>query len=112
MDLPGRVLGGSYKLDSPLPNVSLANTILDVTCGNRSLFQYSSSFVINVSLQKFWLGVAAGNKVMEKFLTGVKRKPSNEPVPCSSQPGISKPKSRKYDESYLSFDFTSVVING
>jgi hypothetical protein len=48
-------------------------------------------------------------KVMEKFLTGVKRKPSNKPVPCSSQPGISKPKSQKYDESYLSFSFTSVV---
>jgi hypothetical protein len=49
---------------------------------------------------------------MEKFLTGVKRKPDTEPVPCSSQPGISKPKSRKYDESSLSFGFTSVVIKG
>jgi hypothetical protein len=68
--------------------------------------------MISVGLQKLWLGVAAGNKVMEKFLTGVKRKPCNEPVPCSSQLGISKPKSRKYDESYLSFGFTSVVING
>jgi hypothetical protein len=66
--------------------------------------------VISVSLQKLWLGVAAGNKVMEKFLMGVKRKPSNKPVPCSSQPGISKPKWRKYDESYLSFGFTSVVM--
>jgi hypothetical protein len=68
--------------------------------------------VISVSLQKLWLGVAAGNEVMEKFLTGVKRKPNNEPVPCSSQPEISKPKLRKYDESYLFFGFTSVVING
>jgi hypothetical protein len=68
--------------------------------------------MISVSLQKLWLGVAAGNKVTEKFLTGVKRKPSNEPVPCSSQPGISKQKSRKYDESYLSFGFKSVAVNG
>jgi hypothetical protein len=39
--------------------------------------------VISVSLQKLWLGVAASNKVMEKFLTGVKHKPSNEPVPLA-----------------------------
>jgi hypothetical protein len=41
MGLPGRVLGGSYKLDSPLPPlpVNFANTVLDVTCGNRSVFQ-------------------------------------------------------------------------
>jgi hypothetical protein len=65
--------------------------------------------MISVSLQKLLVGVSAGNKVME--VTVVKRKPSNEPFPCSSQPAISKPKSRKYDESYLYFGFTSVVIN-
>jgi hypothetical protein len=83
-------------------------------CGCNMWKQISLSVVLLIRDQlvykKFLLGVAAGNKVM-KFLTGVKRKPSNGPVPCSSQPGISKPKSWKYDESYLSFSFTNVVIN-
>jgi hypothetical protein len=39
MGLPGRVLEGSYKLDFPTPTVNFANTILDVKCGNRSVFQ-------------------------------------------------------------------------
>jgi hypothetical protein len=37
--------------------------------------------------------------------------PDGEPTANSTQSCISKPKSRKYDESYLSFGFTSVIIN-
>jgi hypothetical protein len=102
MGLPGRVLGGSYKLDSSHPPVNFANTILGVTCGNRSVFQQSSSFVISVSLQKLWLGVAAGNKVMEKFLTGVKRKRSNEPVPLVVNPEYPNRSREKMNLIYLS----------
>jgi hypothetical protein len=36
---------------------------------------------------------------------GIKRKPDDEPTVNSSRSCISKPKSCKYDQSYLSFGF-------
>jgi hypothetical protein len=41
----------------------------------------------------------------------MKRKPDHEPTENGNRSFIWKPKSRKYDKSYLSFGFTSVIIN-
>jgi hypothetical protein len=51
------------------------------------------------------------NRIMHRFLTGLKREADDEPTANSSSSCIPKPKSCKYDGSYLSFGFMSVIIN-
>jgi hypothetical protein len=48
---------------------------------------------------------------MHRFLMGIKRKPDDEPTANSSRSCMSKLKLHKHDKSYLSFSFTSVIIN-
>jgi hypothetical protein len=50
-------------------------------------------------------------RIMHRFLTGLKRKPGEEPKANNSSNITSTSKSLKKDESYLSFGFTRGIIN-